>query len=221
MNVGVPVGTQNLFTSFYSETLTTEANPNTENSVFGSRSARLNVIPGVRFHALNIEALAEANTSCSFCAKLPGEGPAGIGRRRRPSRELDRRGGRLITLDDDGWPALAMRAFTTARPDGTVLPRTIRRWCCGRSARWGPHGRSPRWHPGFHYHQRAGHHGPHSGSGQSGRGRSHLGAFGIDGAAHRAASACEGVTVAVPAGGIDVPYPAGHSALLHRVATHG
>jgi DNA processing protein len=47
------------------------------------------------------------------------------------------------------------------------------------------------------------------------------GAFGIDGAAHRAALAGDGVTVAVLAGGIDVPYPAGHSALLHRVATHG
>jgi DNA processing protein len=47
------------------------------------------------------------------------------------------------------------------------------------------------------------------------------GAYGIDGAAHRAALAAEGVTVAVLAGGVDVPYPAGHSALLHRIATHG
>lgn len=47
------------------------------------------------------------------------------------------------------------------------------------------------------------------------------GAFGIDGAAHRSALACEGVTMAVLAGGIDVPYPAGHSALLHRVAGSG
>lgn len=47
------------------------------------------------------------------------------------------------------------------------------------------------------------------------------GAFGIDGAAHRAALACDGVTVAVLAGGIDVPYPAGHSALLHRIAGNG
>ncbi|KUI42557.1 DNA processing protein DprA [Mycobacterium sp. IS-1590] len=47
------------------------------------------------------------------------------------------------------------------------------------------------------------------------------GAFGIDGAAHRATLAAEGVTVAVLAGGIDVPYPAGHSALLRRIAEHG
>jgi DNA processing protein len=47
------------------------------------------------------------------------------------------------------------------------------------------------------------------------------GAYGIDGAAHRAALACDGITVAVLAGGLDIPYPAGHSALLHRVAQHG
>ena len=46
-------------------------------------------------------------------------------------------------------------------------------------------------------------------------------AFGIDGAAHRTALACDGVTVAVLAGGIDVPYPAGHSALLHRIGNSG
>lgn len=47
------------------------------------------------------------------------------------------------------------------------------------------------------------------------------GAFGIDGAAHRATLAVEGVTVAVLAGGVDVLYPAGHSALLQRIAEHG
>jgi DNA processing protein len=47
------------------------------------------------------------------------------------------------------------------------------------------------------------------------------GAYGIDGAAHRAALSVDGLTVAVLAGGIDIPYPAGHSALLHRIATDG
>ncbi|MGH3532699.1 MAG: DNA-processing protein DprA, partial [Mycobacterium sp.] len=46
-------------------------------------------------------------------------------------------------------------------------------------------------------------------------------AYGIDGAAHRAALAADGVTVAVLAGGIDIPYPAGHSGLLHRIGGHG
>jgi DNA processing protein len=47
------------------------------------------------------------------------------------------------------------------------------------------------------------------------------GAYGIDGVAHRATLAAEGLTVAVLAGGIDVPYPAGHTALLRRVAEQG
>ncbi len=47
------------------------------------------------------------------------------------------------------------------------------------------------------------------------------GAYGIDGAAHRAALTCDGITVAALAGGIDIPYPAGHSALLHRIGQHG
>ncbi len=47
------------------------------------------------------------------------------------------------------------------------------------------------------------------------------GAYGIDGAAHRAVLACDGITVAVLAGGLDIPYPAGHSALLHRIGQHG
>jgi DNA processing protein len=47
------------------------------------------------------------------------------------------------------------------------------------------------------------------------------GAYGIDGAAHRAVLDCDGVTVAVLAGGLDVPYPSGHTALLHRIGQQG
>jgi DNA processing protein len=47
------------------------------------------------------------------------------------------------------------------------------------------------------------------------------GAYGIDGAAHRAALAADGFTVAVLAGGIDVSYPAGHAALLQRIGEEG
>lgn len=47
------------------------------------------------------------------------------------------------------------------------------------------------------------------------------GAYGIDGAAHRSALAADGLTVAVLAGGLDVPYPAGHAALLRRIAVNG
>jgi DNA processing protein len=47
------------------------------------------------------------------------------------------------------------------------------------------------------------------------------GAYGIDGAAHRAALATDGLTVAVLAAGIDMPYPAGHAALLQRISEQG
>lgn len=47
------------------------------------------------------------------------------------------------------------------------------------------------------------------------------GAYGIDGAAHRAALAAGGSTVAVLAGGLDRLYPAGHTDLLTRVGKVG
>lgn len=47
------------------------------------------------------------------------------------------------------------------------------------------------------------------------------GAYGIEGAAHRSALAAGGDTIAVLAGGVDRPYPAGHRELLDRVADVG
>lgn len=46
-------------------------------------------------------------------------------------------------------------------------------------------------------------------------------AFGIDAAAHRGALAAEGPTIAVLAGGVDVPYPAAHADLLDEIAAGG
>jgi DNA processing protein len=46
-------------------------------------------------------------------------------------------------------------------------------------------------------------------------------AYGIDGMAHRAALAGSGTTVAFLAGGVDRFYPAGHDALLGRIAELG
>ncbi|MDR6865996.1 DNA processing protein [Microbacterium resistens] len=47
------------------------------------------------------------------------------------------------------------------------------------------------------------------------------GAYGIDGAAHRAALGVDGETVAVLAGGVDRAYPAGHSQLFGRIVENG
>lgn len=46
-------------------------------------------------------------------------------------------------------------------------------------------------------------------------------AYGIDGAAHKGALNTSGCTVAVLACGIDRAYPAGHSALIDRIAAQG
>ncbi|WP_052193322.1 DNA-processing protein DprA [Microbacterium sp. ZOR0019] len=46
-------------------------------------------------------------------------------------------------------------------------------------------------------------------------------AYGIDGAAHRAALAAGIPTIAAMAGGVARLYPAGHSALITRIAEHG
>ncbi len=46
-------------------------------------------------------------------------------------------------------------------------------------------------------------------------------AYGIDGAAHRAALASQGTTVAVLAGGLDRFYPSGHEQLVGRIADRG
>ncbi|MEO5921899.1 MAG: DNA-processing protein DprA [Pseudolysinimonas sp.] len=46
-------------------------------------------------------------------------------------------------------------------------------------------------------------------------------AYGIDGAAHRAALASQGITVAVLAGGLDRFYPSGHEQLIGRIADRG
>jgi DNA processing protein len=46
-------------------------------------------------------------------------------------------------------------------------------------------------------------------------------AYGVDGAAHRAALAASATTVAVMAGGVDHLYPAGHDGLLRRIIETG
>lgn len=46
-------------------------------------------------------------------------------------------------------------------------------------------------------------------------------AYGIDGAVHRAALAVAGPTIALLAGGVDRPYPAGHAQLIDRMIRSG
>ena len=137
---------------------------------------------------------------------------------------LSRRGGRLVTPDDDEWPGLAFASFTGApvrsKPQGQaplalwvvgplrldeVAQRAVGIVGTRASTAYGEHVAADL-SAGLAEHDVA------IVSG---------GAYGIDGAAHRAALAVDGVTVAVLAGGVDVLYPAGHSALLHRIGANG
>ena len=137
---------------------------------------------------------------------------------------LSRRGGRLVTPDDDEWPGLAFASFTgapvRAKPQGQaplalwvvgplrldeVAQRAVGIVGTRASTAYGEHVAADL-SAGL---------GEHDVAIVSG------GAYGIDGAAHRAALAVDGVTVAVLAGGVDVLYPAGHSALLHRIGANG
>jgi DNA processing protein len=134
---------------------------------------------------------------------------------------LARRGGRLITPDSDEWPTLAFTAFEGAARSRGGAPLVL--WALGPSRLDEVAERSAalvgtRASTAYGEHIAA-----DLAAGLVERDVAVVsgGAYGIDGAAHRAALEAEGVTVAALAGGIDVPYPAGHSTLLHRIGQHG
>lgn len=139
---------------------------------------------------------------------------------------LDRRGGRLIVAGDDEWPGWAFSAFGRVhegkKPKAQDHPPLVL-WAIGPQ---NLHSASER-AAAIVGTRACSAYGEHMTSdlvaGLVERDVTVVsgGAFGIDGVAHRTALACEGSTVAVLAGGIDVPYPSAHSALLHRIAGNG
>jgi len=157
-----------------------------------------------------------------------------LARHTEARREIDRaaddlgvlahRGGRLITPDDDEWPILALTAFggdaVAAKPQGrpplvlwAVGPARLDETAQRAAAVVGTRAATS-------YGEQV------AADLAAGLAEQDVavvsgGAYGIDGAAHRAALAVEGVTVAVLAGGLDIPYPAGHSGLLHRIGSNG
>ncbi|OCB34243.1 DNA protecting protein DprA [Mycobacterium malmoense] len=135
---------------------------------------------------------------------------------------LAQRGGRLVTPDDDEWPLLAFAAFANAAVKARAgAPMVL--WAQG-PARLDEVAQRAAAVVGTRaatsYGEQV------AGDLAAGLAQREVavvsgGAYGIDGAAHRAVLNADGITVAVLAGGLDVPYPSGHSALLHRVAQHG
>jgi DNA processing protein len=159
-----------------------------------------------------------------------------VARRTEARREIDRgaadlemlarRGGRLITPDDDEWPLLAFAAFRGAAPrpgDVAAMVAPMALWAHG-PVRLDEIAHRAAAVVGTRASTTYGEH--VAGELAAGLAQRDVavvsgGAYGIDGAAHRAVLDCDGVTVAVLAGGLDVPYPSGHTALLHRIGQHG
>jgi DNA processing protein len=137
---------------------------------------------------------------------------------------LARHDGRLITTDDDEWPLLSFTAFSGVnhkdRPQGHP-PLAL--WVIG-AARLDEMAHRAAAIVGTRACTAYGEHvAADLAAGLVERDVTVVsgGAYGIDGAAHRATLATDGFTVVVLAGGIDVPYPSGHSALLHRIGREG
>ena len=140
---------------------------------------------------------------------------------------LQTRGGRLITPDDDEWPYLAFAGFRGFTPEKLKLKPAGRPplvlWALG-PARLDEITMRAAAIVGTRACTAYGEHvAADLAAGLVERDVAVVsgGAYGIDGVAHRATLAGDGVTVAVLAGGIDIPYPSGHSALLHRIASTG
>ncbi len=137
---------------------------------------------------------------------------------------LERLGGRLVTPADDEWPLLAFTAFagvdTKQRPEA-YPPLAL--WVIGPARLDEVRERAA----AIVGTRAATVYGEHVASelaaGLAERDAAVVsgGAYGIDGAAHRAALAADGLTVAVLAGGVDLSYPAGNAALFDRIAKEG
>lgn len=142
---------------------------------------------------------------------------------REDLEQVARLGGRLVTPEDDEWPVLAFTAFAATPPRPRECHPPLALWVAGEMALDEIAVRAAaivgtRAATAYGEHVAA-----DLAGGLAGRDVAVVsgGAYGIDGAAHRAALAADGVTVAVLAAGLDVPYPAGHTALLGRIATDG
>lgn len=137
---------------------------------------------------------------------------------------LARMGGRLVTVRDPEWPFLAFTSFRGAavrdRPGGhsplvlwvvgeRSLDDVAERACSVVGTRAAtPYGE---------------HVAADLAAGLAERDVAVVsgGAFGIDGVAHRATMGADGLTVAVLAGGVDVPYPSAHTSMLRRIGERG
>lgn len=135
---------------------------------------------------------------------------------------VDRLGGRLITADDEDWPAWALHGLSTAETSARGGP-PLALWTRGPGSIEGATERAvalvgSRAATGYGTRMTA-----VLTNGLVDRGRCVIsgGAYGIDGAAHRAALAAGGDTMAVMACGLDIDYPTDHGLLFDEIARVG
>lgn len=142
----------------------------------------------------------------------------------RDLERLERLGGRLLTPDDDAWPAwklLAFEGIDAHRDREAAVPLAM--WTLGSASAAELTDRAvavvgTRAASGYGEHVTSRFVDDLSGAGWtvvSGA------AYGIDGVAHRAALAAGMPTVAVLACGVDRAYPAGHARMLREIAENG
>ncbi len=141
--------------------------------------------------------------------------------------EAARLGARLVTPDDDEWPAQLEHLALISRDDGDRLHRDtdppLCLWVRGVPSLAEALERSV----AIVGARAASSYGQHVASefayGLANRDWTVVsgGAFGIDAAAHRATIAAGGLTVAVLPSGIDRPYPLSHAGLLEQIAEEG
>ncbi|NKQ56844.1 DNA-protecting protein DprA [Amycolatopsis sp. K13G38] len=178
--------------------------------------------------------VAEVGPVAAARAVRSGECPRRVADETAARREVDRTeqdfaaarkaGARLVTPEDDEWPAWPLLCLANAERRGVRSAATpLALWVRGdvrldettesavaivgarASTNYGEtvagelaYGLALRGHPIF------------SGA-----------AYGIDGAAHRGALAAKGTTVALLGCGVDIGYPSGHVALLKHIANQG
>lgn len=149
----------------------------------------------------------------------------GAGGLQAAARDLDtveRLGGRLVTPEDDEWPAALLDCLPSGSDKvGDVPPVAL--WVRGNRSLREATDRAvavigARASTEYGNHVATGIAGDLAGSGWTVVAGA---AFGIDAAAHRAAMAVGGVTVAVMACGLDRPYPFAHDRLLDAIADDG
>ncbi|WP_247661443.1 DNA-processing protein DprA [Micromonospora sp. U21] len=140
----------------------------------------------------------------------------------------DRLGARLVTPDDDEWPARVAGLATLQLPDVTrrVDGETAPPLCFWVRGSW-PLGEALERSVAVVGARAATGYGQHVAT-ELGYGLAERdwtvvsgGAFGIDAAAHRGALNAGGLTVAVLACGLDRPYPMGNTALFDQIADTG